>query len=84
MKIKSVTLEPLRGKHYSTDLVVEVYDDFGLEVTIDEAFEEWLDGWMVAETRREFAKKTGANFDDLRWAFIAGYTKGQDSMMEKK
>lgn len=29
MKIKSVTLEPLRSKHYSTDLVVEVYDQFG-------------------------------------------------------
>lgn len=29
MRIKSVTLEPLRDKHYSTDLVVEVCDEWG-------------------------------------------------------
>jgi hypothetical protein len=29
MKIKSVTLDPLRDYHYSTDLVVEVYDEGG-------------------------------------------------------
>jgi len=29
MKIKSVTLDPLQGKHYSTELVVEVYDEGG-------------------------------------------------------
>lgn len=51
---------------------------------MDEVFEMWLDGWMVAETRREFAKRTGANLDDLRWAFIAGYVSGQRSMMERK
>lgn len=51
---------------------------------MDEVFEMWLDGWMIIETRREFAKKTGANFDDLRWAFISGYISGQQSMMEKK
>lgn len=54
---------------------------------MDEDFEMWLDGWMVGgrkETRREFAKKTGANLDDLRWAFISGYISGQQSMMEKK
>lgn len=51
---------------------------------MDEVFEMWLDGWMVSETRREFAKKTGANIDDLRWAFLSGYVFGQQSMMEKK
>ena len=29
MKIKSVTLEPLRFKHYATEIIVEVYDEFG-------------------------------------------------------
>jgi hypothetical protein len=51
---------------------------------MDEDFEQWLDGRMFSETRREFAKKIGANFDDLRWAFISGYISGQQSMMEKK
>lgn len=51
---------------------------------MDEDFEMWLDGWMVAETRREFAKRAGADFEDLRWAFAAGYVCGQRSMMERK
>lgn len=54
---------------------------------MDEDFEMWLDGWMVGvrkETRREFAKRAGADFEDLRWAFAAGYICGQRSMMERK
>ena len=29
MKIKSVSLEPLKFKHYATEILVEVYDEFG-------------------------------------------------------
>lgn len=29
MKFKSVTIKPLSWKHYETELVVEVYDQFG-------------------------------------------------------
>lgn len=56
-------------------------------MVIDEAFEDWLDGVMVTrkcETRREFAKKTGANFADLKWAFTMGYICGQESVIERK
>jgi len=56
--------------------------------TLDEAFQDWLDEPMCegvyAETRRIFAKKTKANFADLEWAFASGYTRGQQSMMERK
>jgi len=55
--------------------------------TADEAYQGWLDEVMVpsfVETRREFAKKTGANFADLEWAFVMGYVCGQDSLMEIK
>jgi hypothetical protein len=55
--------------------------------TVEEYFEDWLDGVMAyspLETRREFAKKTGTNFSDLRWAFVMGYVRGQESMMERK
>jgi len=51
-----------------------------------EAFEDWLDEPMVgarADTRRMFAKKIKANLADLEWAFASGYTRGQQSMMEK-
>ena len=51
---------------------------------MDEDFEQWLDGWMFSETRREFAKRAGADFEDLRWAFLSGYVFGQQSMMERK
>lgn len=52
MKIKSVTLEPLRGKHYSTDLVVEVYDDFGFpnDIVIT------ISGYYPSPSKREIDK----------------------------
>lgn len=52
MKIKSVTLEPLRDKHYSTDLVVEVYDEFGFpnDILISIA------GYYPAPSQRELDK----------------------------
>lgn len=52
--------------------------------TVDEAFQQWLDepmlSGMYAETRGVFAKKTGTRVSDLKWAFIMGYCRGQDSM----
>lgn len=55
--------------------------------TANEAYQEWLDEPMCAgvyaETRQVFAKKIEANFKDLEWAFISGYVRGQQSMMEK-
>lgn len=43
--------------------------------TIDEAFEEWLDGKMSGgeETRREFIRDyLNVDLGDLRWAFTCG------------
>jgi len=51
----------------------------------DEAYQDWLDEPMAAQwshTRRQFAKKVGTNFNDLSWAFVMGYTRGQQSMVE--
>lgn len=57
-------------------------------MTVDEAFEEWFDEPMAtgvyAETRREFAKKSGVRVADLKWAFCMGYCRGQDSMKGNK
>lgn len=54
------------------------------EITVDEAFQQWLDepmlSGMYAETRGTFAKKTGTRVADLKWAFIMGYCRGKDSM----
>lgn len=56
--------------------------------TVEEAFQQWLDEPMLsgiyAETRRIFAKKTGASISDLKWAFCMGYCRGQDSMKGDK
>lgn len=51
-------------------------------MTAGEAFQQWLDETMFLgqETRLEFIKKSGANFSDIKWAFIMGYCRGQDSM----
>jgi len=50
--------------------------------TAGEAFQQWLDETMFLgqETRLEFIKKSGANFSDIKWAFIMGYCRGQDSV----
>lgn len=54
--------------------------------TSDEAFQQWLDETMLLgqETRLEFIKKSGANFSDIKWAFIMGFCRGQQSEMESK
>jgi hypothetical protein len=50
----------------------------------DEAYQDWLDEVMTLgfETRRQFAMKANVNFNDLNWAFVMGYTRGQQSMVE--
>lgn len=52
MKIKSVTLEPLRGKHYSTDIIVEVYDEWGCanDIVIT------ISGYYPSPSQREIDK----------------------------
>jgi len=52
VKVKSVTLEPLRDKHYSTDLVVEVYDQMGFpnDILIS------ISGYYPAPSQRELDK----------------------------
>ena len=54
---------------------------------MEKDFQNWLDGTMCtgiyAETRRVFVQRSGANIEDIRWAFMAGHTYGQ-FMMEKK
>lgn len=55
--------------------------------TAEEAYQDWLDEPMAASwrhTRRQFAMKANVNFNDLNWAFVMGYTRGQQSMMEKE
>lgn len=52
MKIKSVTLEPLRGKHYHTEILVEVYDEWGMPNDI------WINisGYYPSPSQREIDK----------------------------
>jgi hypothetical protein len=53
-------------------------------VTIDEAFEEWLDGPIDGqESRRQFAERLDMSLADLRWAFGAGWIRGQEQAAEE-
>jgi hypothetical protein len=45
-------------------------------LTLDESFEDFLNGLMppsLTETREEFAKANGTDVKDLSWAFSAGW-----------
>lgn len=53
-------------------------------MTVQEVFEEWLDGDMFWEkTRKQHAKEAGCDLLDLQWAFIAGYYYGLGKGLEE-
>lgn len=53
-------------------------------VTLDEAFEDWLDEMMTGnQTRREFAKDKDIKLFDLEWAFMTGWIRGQRQLKEE-
>jgi hypothetical protein len=49
MKIKSVTIEPLSGKHYGTEVFVKVFDQFGFSNDISIS----ISGYYPAPSQRE-------------------------------
>lgn len=52
-------------------------------MTVDEAFEEWLDEPMDGpESRRQFAESLDMRLADLRWAFVGGWLMGQRQAVE--
>jgi len=54
-------------------------------VTIDEAFEDWLDEHpcSMITTRRDHAHILGINLLDLKWAFSAGWLHGRHHLLEE-
>lgn len=53
-------------------------------VTLDEAFDAWLDEkpYSVITSRRDHAHILGINLLDLKWAFTAGWNKASLQVVE--
>ena len=52
-------------------------------MTLDEAFEQWLNEPWTNQTRLEFAKRHGMEVEDMRWAFASGWVLGQQQAVEE-
>jgi hypothetical protein len=52
-------------------------------VIVDHVFEDWLNGPMGDGTRKEYAEGLGIDTQNLRWAFGAGYVRGQQQVFKE-
>ena len=51
-------------------------------MTLDEAFEQWLNEPWTKQTRLELAKRHGMEVEDMRWAFASGWVLGGRQAVE--
>lgn len=54
-------------------------------VTIEEAFDAWLEEkpYSMVTSRREWAHINGVSLSDLKWAFSAGWLQGRYHLLEE-